>query len=231
MRPTRPWAEGPLLPPGWRPDREEPRDDNDDHRWVVVDPAGRVRLADGTGVALRPLRPGDGPLLETGFGRLSARSRYRRFLAPVPQLTPSMLTFLTSVDGVNHRAWGAVVNEASGPVPVGVVRWVRSRKDPAVADMAVTVIDDYQGRGLGGLLQDVAVLDAFDHGVERFEGLVLGENIASRRMLARGGARLRPDGGGVLAFTLDLHPRVERLGGSPLSMVLATQNRRTELTA
>ena len=55
--------EGPLLPPGWRPDREERRDDSDDHHWVVVDPAGRLRLADGTGVALRPLRPGDGNLL------------------------------------------------------------------------------------------------------------------------------------------------------------------------
>jgi RimJ/RimL family protein N-acetyltransferase len=197
----------------------------------VIDPAGRVRLADGTHIALRPLRPGDGELLAAGFDRLSARSRYRRFLSPVPQLTQSMLNFMTSVDGVNHRAWAVVIDEPAGPIPAGVVRWVRSSKDPAVADMAVTVIDDYQGRGLGGLLQDVAVLDAFAHGVERFEGVVLGENIASRRMLARGGARLRPDGGGVLAFTLDLGHRVERLRSSPLSIVVATQNRRAELTA
>src|SRR5436853_470501 len=109
MRYSRPWAEGgSLLPPGWRPDREDPRDDVDEHRWVVVDPAGRVRLADGTVIALRPLLPGDGNLLEAGFGRLSEQSRYRRFLAPVPRLTESMLAFLTSVDGVNHRAWGAV---------------------------------------------------------------------------------------------------------------------------
>ncbi|HEV3365490.1 MAG TPA: GNAT family N-acetyltransferase [Acidimicrobiia bacterium] len=229
MRAARPWAEGPLLPPGWRPDREESPYDTDDHHWVVVDPTGRVRLADGTHIGLRPLRPGDGNLLAAGFDRLSDRSRYRRFLAPVPRLTPSMLEFLTSVDGINHRAWGAVVTESGEAVPAGVVRWVRSRKDPAVADMAVTVIDDYQGRGLGGLLQDVAVLDAFACGVERFEGVVLGENIASRRMLARGGARLRPDGGGVLAFTLDLRPRVERLHDSPLSIVVATENYRSEL--
>ena len=225
------WAEGPLLPPGWRPDREEPRDDSDDHRWVVVDPAGRIRLADGTGIALRPLAPGDGSLLVAGFDRLSARSRYRRFLSPVPRLTESMLTFLTSVDGVNHRAWGAMVTEPGGPVPAGVVRWVRSRENAAVADMAVTVIDDYQGRGLGGLLQDVAVLDAYAYGVERFEGVVLGENIASRRMLARGGARLRSDGDGVMAFTLELRPRVERLRTSALSVVVATQNRKAELSA
>ncbi|HYH49278.1 MAG TPA: GNAT family N-acetyltransferase [Acidimicrobiia bacterium] len=225
MRRLNAWGEGPLLPPGWRPDRE-PRDDSDEHRWVVVDPAGRLRLADGTDIALRPLRPGDAGLLTTGFERLSARSRYRRFLSPVPRLTDSMLTFLTAVDGFDHRAWGALVDEPGGPIGAGVVRWVRGRREPTVADMAVTVIDDYQGRGLGGLLQDVAVVDAFAHGVERFEGLVLGENIASRRMLARGGARLRPDGGGVLAFTLELRPRVERLRSSPLPLVVATQNRR-----
>jgi hypothetical protein len=231
VRRARPWAEGPLLPPGWRPDREESRRDADDHRWVVVDPAGGVRLADGTTVALRPLGPGDANMLAAGFDRLSDRSRYRRFLSPVPRLTSSMLTFLTSVDGINHRAWGALIDEPAGPVSAGVVRWVRSSKDPAVADMAVTVIDDYQGRSLGALLQDIAVIDAFACGIERFEGVVLGENMASRRMLARGGARLRPDGGGVLAFTLELRPRMDRLRGSPISIVVATQNRRTELTA
>jgi len=225
------WAEGPLLPPGWRPDREEPRDDTDDHRWMVADLDGRVRLADGTEVLLRPLRPGDGPLLSAGFERLSPRSRYRRFFAPVPRLTSSMLDFLTSVDESNHRAWGALVTEPSGVVGAGIVRWVRSRKDPGVADVAVTVIDDYQGRGLGGLLWDVAVLDASACGVERFEGVVLGENIASRRMLARGGATLRPDGGGVLAFRLELADRAGRPGSAPLAAILGRLGARPELTA
>jgi RimJ/RimL family protein N-acetyltransferase len=213
--------DGPLLPPGWRPDRDEPADE----RWVVADPAGRVRLGDGTDITLRPFRPGDGGLLVAGFARMSPQSRYRRFMTPMPRLTDSTLAFLTSVDGVNHRAWGAIVDEPGGEVGAGVVRWVRTKTDPVVADMAVTVIDDYQGRGLGGLLLDVAVLDAFAFGIERFEGTVLGENIASRRMLARGGATLRPDGGGVLAFTLLLRRRVQLLRAGPLPGLMAAENR------
>ena len=230
--PARPWAEGPLLPPGWRPDREEPAEDRDEPRWVVVDPAGHLRLADGTDIALRPFRPGaGGDLLVTSFARLSDQSRYRRFLSPVPRLTDAMLAILTSVDGVNHRAWGALIDEPAGEVGAGVARWVRSGSDPVVADLAVTVIDDYQGRGLGGLLLDVAVLDAFAHGVDRFEGLVLGENISSRRMLARGGATLRPEGGGVLAYTLPLRPRVDLLEASPLPALIAAESRRAGLVA
>ena len=57
---------------------------SDEHRWVVADPAGRLRLGDGTDIALRPFRPGDGSLLVAGFARLSPRSRYRRFLTPSP---------------------------------------------------------------------------------------------------------------------------------------------------
>lgn len=169
-----------------------------------------------TGVSLRPFRPGDGGLLVAGFARMSPRTRYRRFLSPMPRLTDSMLAFLTSVDGENHRAWGAMVEEPGGEIGAGVVRWVRLKDDPAVADMAVTVIDDYQGRGLGGMLRDVAVLDAAEFGIDRFEGTVLGENVASRRMLARGGASLRPAGGGVLTFTLELGPRLEELRAGPL---------------
>jgi GNAT superfamily N-acetyltransferase len=227
-----PWDNGPLLPHGWRPDREDPAEDVDSPRWVVVDPAGHLRLGDGTDIALRPFLAGDGNLLLASFDRLSAQSRYRRFLSPVPQLTGSMLAFLTSVDGVNHRAWGAVVDEPAGPVGAGVARWVRTNTDPGVADVAVTVIDDYQGRGLGGLLLNVAVLDAFAHGVDRFEGIVLGENISSRRMLARGGATLRPEGGGVLAFTLPLRARVDLLRESPLPALIAAQRRhRADLPA
>jgi len=219
-----PWG-GPLLPTGWRPDRDAAPDEEDGpRRRAVIEADGRIRLGDRTTVRLRPLRPDHGRLLLQGFDRLSPKSRYRRFLAPMPRLTDAMLAFLTSVDEADHRAFGALVDEGPGslgPTPAGVVRWVRTKADPVVADLAVTVIDDYQGRGLGGLLVDVAVLDALAHGVERFEGVVLGENVSSRRMLARAGATFRPEGGGVLAFRLPLAPRAEVLRRSPLPPLVA----------
>jgi GNAT superfamily N-acetyltransferase len=193
---------GAFLPPGWRPDRDAAR--------TAARPSERL-LADH-GLRIRPIGPGDGPLLVTGFERLSPESRYRRFLAPVPRLTPSLLASLTDVDHVHHFAWAAFLD----PVGEGVAiaRFVRLA-DPAAADPAVTVLDAYQGQGIGGALLDALVLEAADAGVTRFEGLVLADNRPSRRMLARAGAGFERDGGAQVRFRLDVTARAAVLAPPP----------------
>jgi protein lysine acetyltransferase len=232
-------ADGALLPPGWRPDRSvaTPRPHRPGPR--VDGAGGTIVLGDGTKIVLRPLVAADRELLADAFDHLSPRSRYRRFLSPMPRLSETVLSFLTDVDQVDHFAWAAVVREPggpgvppenirgpgvspeniSGPVGVGTSRFVRLG-DPAAADAAVTVIDDYQGRGIGGLLLDALVLRALDHGITRFQGVVLEENLPSRAMLTRAGARFEPDGGGVLRYCLDLPARARDLSRSPLHTVL-----------
>jgi GNAT superfamily N-acetyltransferase len=148
-----------------------------------------------------------------GFERLSPESRYRRFLAPVPRLSPSLLAFLTKVDGIDHYALGALAEEDGEMVGVGVARFVRLA-DREAAELAVTVIDAYQGRGIGAQLLDALVLEALERGVTRFEGVLLAENLRARRMLARTGARFERDGGALLRFTLDLPARARELGAS-----------------
>jgi GNAT superfamily N-acetyltransferase len=163
-----------------------------------------------TGIVLRPFGRGDGDLLVAGFGQLSPQSRYRRFLAPVPRLSSSLLGSLTDVDGVDHCAWAALVEEDGEMRGVGIARFVRLA-DPGAADAAVTVIDAYQGRGIGGQLLDALMVEARERGITRFEGLLLAENVPCRRMLARVGARFERDGA-LLRFTLDLPARARELG-------------------
>ena len=83
--------------------------------------AGELVLADGSRVRTRPIKPADRDALADGFARLSAKSRYRRFLGPKPTLSARELTYLTEVDHVTHEAVVAF-DEADGRM-VGVARY------------------------------------------------------------------------------------------------------------
>jgi GNAT superfamily N-acetyltransferase len=100
-----------------------------------------------------------------GFDRLSPESRYRRFLAPVAELSESMVRYLNEIDHHNHEAMIAL-DERTGE-GIGVARYVRDPDHPDVAEVAVTVIDDWQGRGLGTLRLEVTSARARQEGITR----------------------------------------------------------------
>ena len=154
------------------------------------------RLADGTPVRLRFLRPDDRERLRAGFERLSPTSRYRRFLSPTPRLTASMLRYLTSPDGRDHVAIGAVVRNDDGSEGegLGVARFVRLPREPAVAEAAVAVIDARQNLGLGHLLLRALVTAARERGIHTFRIYVLPGNRPVEALLAEAGVRVETDG-------------------------------------
>jgi GNAT superfamily N-acetyltransferase len=143
-----------------------------------------VKLRDGTAVVLRLLRPEDKQLLVDGLARLSLQSRYRRFLEPKAKLSSAELKYLTEIDGVNHFAIGAVLDRPGEPEQgLGIARFVRLPGEEAVAEPAIVVLDEFQRRGLGGLLLRRLVDAARERGIRSFRGLVLAENVPVRTLL------------------------------------------------
>jgi GNAT superfamily N-acetyltransferase len=135
---------------------------------------GTLVLRDGSRVRLRRVEPADKALLIDGFTRLSPESRYRRFLAPIPELTDAQLRYFTEVDHHDHEALAAI--DPSTGRGVGVARFIRLHDRPCVAEAAVTVADDWQDRGLGTLLLDALAERARDEGITTFTGLLLASN-------------------------------------------------------
>jgi len=127
-------------------------------------------------VAIRPIEPDDRDALARGFDRLSEQSRYRRFLSPRGPLSQAELSYLTEVDHRDHEALVAVDPEAGEGV--GVARFIRSSEDPAVAELAVAVADNWQGQGVGSLLAAELAKRARDEGITCFTALALAENDA-----------------------------------------------------
>jgi RimJ/RimL family protein N-acetyltransferase len=138
-----------------------------------------AQLADGTDIVLRPVRPEDKPLLEAGMARLSDRSRRQRFLAPTDRLTRSQLAYLTEVDQLDHQAWGVL----SGGEPIAVGRLIRL--DYEEAEVAITVVDAWQGKGIGEMLVRLLAVLACSAGISRLVFVSLPENLAIARLLDR----------------------------------------------
>jgi GNAT superfamily N-acetyltransferase len=133
-----------------------------------------IALRDGSRVRLRQGHSSDRQLLLRGFERLSPESRYRRFLAAMPELSEDMVRYLTEIDHHDHEAIAAL-DERTGE-GIGVARYVRDPQRRDVAEVAVTVIDDWQGKGLGTLLLEVLGARARAEGIRSFTALMLAAN-------------------------------------------------------
>ena len=67
---------------------------------------------------------------------------------------------------------------------VGIARYVRDAEDPQAAEIAVTIVDDWQGRGLGTELLAQLSDRARQEGIRRFTALVAADNAAVARTAA-----------------------------------------------
>lgn len=153
-------------------------------------PTISVTLRDGSIAELRPIRPDDRVLLAEGLSQMSIESRFARFGTGVDHLTKAELDYLTNVDQVGHVAWGAVIDE----VPAGVGRYVRL-SDHVCADIALTVVDQFQRRGLGRVLFEALVASARANDVDELCFAVQPFNEPVRRILEGVEANLDEVGG------------------------------------
>lgn len=162
-----------------------------------------TRLHDGTELQVRVIEPDDKGAIAAGFDRMSPESRYRRFFSPLNRLSDADLRYLTEVDHHDHEAVVAISPDGE---PVGVARYVRG-PDPSSAEVAVTVVDEWQGKGAATLLLELLVKRARAEGIERFVAVILEENegaIELFKNLAPGDPRPRRSSTGQLELTIEL---------------------------
>jgi RimJ/RimL family protein N-acetyltransferase len=163
-----------------------------------------LRLRDGSEVVVRPIRSDDRDAIVTAFERLSEQSRYQRFMTPVDALSPSQHEYLTDGDHHDHEA--LVAFDPTTGDGVAVARFVRL-DDDTTAEAAVTVIDDWQGRGLGTALCNLLAERAREEGIRRFNALLLAGNDQMHDVLASlGPAKVLSREAGTVEVEVDIPP-------------------------
>lgn len=162
----------------------------------------KAKLKDGTQVLIRTIDPCDKKCISAGFSRFSPRSRYLRFFSPINQLTDGQLTYLTDIDNVNHVLIAATEVAEKGSAGIGLARYIRLKQEPDVAEFAISVADDYQGRGAGSLLLDLLIEHAKSNQVRILRGYVLTANQLMIKLLEGRGTQGIVDQDGSLRFDI-----------------------------
>jgi GNAT superfamily N-acetyltransferase len=143
-------------------------------------------LRDGTAIRVRAIRPDDKQRLVRHFGSLSAQAVYFRFFGLKHALTPDDLHRLTELDFADHVALAATIGEGNDERFVGVGRYLRG-EDRARAEVAFTVLDQYQGRGIGTILLHHLGRIAAEGGVTEFVANVMANNKQMLEVFANSG--------------------------------------------
>lgn len=177
----------------------------------------RVKLHDGSEVLIRPIKPSDRETLLAGFQELSPASRYRRFFTPLATLDPRWLTYLTCVDHHDHEA--LIAESVTNSEPVGVARYIRLPERPTAAEVAVTVVDSWQGKGVASALLALLSRRAQSEGITRFHATCLAENRAVLELFRTFSTeRTEKTAGTVVEIDMDLPAELE--SGNPLHTAL-----------
>lgn len=143
-----------------------------------------VTMLDGRRVQLRPLRYLEQEPVRELYAHLSPRSRYLRFLSPLPALPDTLMHQLTAVDG---RSKVALVAESIAVPPGAVALGSFEAVDDATVELALAVRDDWQRQRLGTTIALRLLRLAEARGFRRFVAVFDVHNTPVRRLIDRVG--------------------------------------------
>ena len=136
---------------------------------------------DGQSVTIRPMHSADSNLEAEFVRNLSTETKHYRFLGGVNELSSAELKRLCDIDGQHSMAFVAIVEADGGETQIGVSRYAEGT-DKGVREMAVTIADAWQHKGLGRLLATHLIDYARSHGVRQLYSVDLADNVAMRHL-------------------------------------------------
>ena len=132
-----------------------------------------LTLSDGARVTMRAMRPEDADLEKRFVAGLSEHSRYQRFMQHLHELPPNMLERFTQLDYDRELALVALHPRSGAFIAVG--RYA-PYPDGTTAEFALTVADEWQGKGLGRALLERLCVTAREAGYSALHGYIMEGN-------------------------------------------------------
>lgn len=145
-----------------------------------------ITLPDGGIMRLRLVQREDRDGIVQAFDRLSAETRVQRWFYPKMRLSEEEIEALISPSDDQHGAISAIALDADGHEQsgIGMARFVRSKESADAAEIAITIVDDWQGLGIGRILLHRLLAMIGERGIQYVDGRLQADNRPMRRLLA-----------------------------------------------
>lgn len=132
------------------------------------------------------VQPHNKKQISEGLRDMSPESIRNRFLGSKREFSETELLYLTILDGWNHYAFGIEEREKLKR-GVGLIRLVRASHNEKEAEVAITIIDEYQKMGLGSFLLNLIILAALERKIETLSFTFLPQNDAISKLIHKAG--------------------------------------------
>jgi GNAT superfamily N-acetyltransferase len=153
--------------------------------------AARPSIADKT-ITIRPILATDGAMEAEFVRNLSDETKHYRFLGGVSEVPPAELKRLCEVDGSHSMAFVATVQTDGRETEIGVCRYGDGSRDK-VLELAITIADAWQRKGLAELLLESLITYARSHGVKQLYSIEFADNMAMRELASELGMSVTSD--------------------------------------
>ncbi len=121
--------------------------------------------------------------LTRGLKTLSLKTRKQRFNTPLKNFSAIQIEYLTNIDNYNHIRIIAEKKIVKWTIGLGVGRCKRLPEKPDTAELAITIVDKYQNRGLGTKLIALLSILSLERDITKFCAHVNKENTAMINLL------------------------------------------------
>lgn len=148
-------------------------------------------VKDNTFLCFKSLEKTDREKFIAAFQKLSKASIYHRFFGFMKELSDKQLDDLLNTDKKDHIAWTAFDIKDDDMIGVGVGRFKRSETNPQEAELALTVVDEYQENGVGTVLLAIMYYLATKLDIKIFTGIMLADNHRLIRRFKELGAKIK----------------------------------------